>query len=512
MNVVIYARYSSLGQTEQSIEGQLKVCREFAKRNNYIVVGEYIDRAWSGTNDKRPQFQKMIEDSNKKQFQGVIVYQLDRFSRNKYDSAVYKEKLKRNEVRVFSAKENISEDASGVLMESLLEGMAEYFSAELSQKVKRGMDISAEKFQYTGSAVPLGFKIDENKKYQINEEKKWIIEKIFDMYIEGQTIIEIVRYLNERNILNEQNRKFNRNYIQNILSNKKYIGTYVYKGKENPNAIPAIIDIDTFEKAQTKLSKNVKAPARTRATTEYLLTTKLFCGKCKEMMTGTSGTSRSKKRYNYYTCNGIKKNGCTKKNVQKEYIENLVLKHTKEILTEENIDKIAREVVKLASDKEKNHTVEYLEKQLHKLEKERNNLLDSLKVCTLNNVRQTIFQELNNMEKKCEELQQEISIETINTISVTIPQVKFFLTKLKDGDINDKKYQKMLINIFVDKIYLYDDKLIIYFNINESSCEKEVTIDEIECSFFDTTGTPKSCYTNQVYFADGFAILIELKK
>ena len=114
MNVVIYARYSSHSQTEQSIEGQLAVCREYAQRNNYTIVGEYIDRALSGTNDKRPQFQKMIEDSNKKYFEGVLVYQLDRFARNRYDSATYKNKLKKNGVRVFSARENISDDASGV--------------------------------------------------------------------------------------------------------------------------------------------------------------------------------------------------------------------------------------------------------------------------------------------------------------------------------------------------------------------------------------------------------------
>ena len=145
MNVVIYARYSSHNQTEQSIEGQIAVCTEYAQRNHYTIVGEYIDRALTGTNDSRPQFQKMIEDSNKKTFEGVLVYQLDRFARNRYDSATYKNKLKKNGVRVFSAKENISDDASGVLMESVLEGMAEYYSVELSQKVRRGMDINAQK-------------------------------------------------------------------------------------------------------------------------------------------------------------------------------------------------------------------------------------------------------------------------------------------------------------------------------------------------------------------------------
>ena len=163
MNVVIYARFSSHSQTEQSIEGQLKECYAYAQRNDYTVVGEYIDRALSGTTDHRPEFQKMIADSSKKTFQGVLVYQLDRFARNRYDSATYKSKLKKNGVRVLSARENISDDASGVLMEAVLEGMAEYYSVELAQKIKRGMDINAEKCLSTGGNLALGFKTEDKR-------------------------------------------------------------------------------------------------------------------------------------------------------------------------------------------------------------------------------------------------------------------------------------------------------------------------------------------------------------
>ena len=100
MNIVIYARFSSHNQTEQSIEGQLKTCYEYAENNKLVVVGEYIDRAVSGTNDNRPQFQKMINDSTKRHFDAVFVYQLDRFARNRYDSATYKAKLKKNALTV----------------------------------------------------------------------------------------------------------------------------------------------------------------------------------------------------------------------------------------------------------------------------------------------------------------------------------------------------------------------------------------------------------------------------
>ena len=137
MNAVIYARYGSHNQTECSIEEQLKACYEYAKLNDFTVIGEYVDLAIAGTNDNREQFQKMIKDSKRKKFQAVIVYQLDRFARNRYDSSHYKHKLKKNGVRVFSAKENISDDASGILMESVLEGMMEYYSIELGRKAKK---------------------------------------------------------------------------------------------------------------------------------------------------------------------------------------------------------------------------------------------------------------------------------------------------------------------------------------------------------------------------------------
>ena len=138
MKCIIYARYSSDGQREESIEGQLRECKEFAERHNMTIVATYIDRALSARTDDRPEFQRMIRDSVKKQFDVVLVWKLDRFSRNRFDSATYRAILKRNGVKVVSAKENISDGPEGIILEAMLDGMAEYYSAELSVKVKRG--------------------------------------------------------------------------------------------------------------------------------------------------------------------------------------------------------------------------------------------------------------------------------------------------------------------------------------------------------------------------------------
>ena len=321
MNVVIYARFSSHNQTEQSIEGQLKTCYEYAAKNNYTVIGEYIDRAISGTTDNRPDFLRMIEDSSKKTFQGVLVYQLDRFARNRYDSATYKAKLKKNGVRVLSARENITEDASGILVEGLLESMAEYYSAELSQKIRRGMDINAQKCLCTGGGIALGFKVDETKHFIIDEDTAPIVREVFEMYASGKTITEIITMMNARQLRTSRGAEWNKNSLHTMLKNKRYIGIYTYKDMEIPGGVPQIVDDELFYKVQEIMEKKKKAPARARAKEEYLLTTKLFCGHCKEMMTGYSGTSHTAAVHHYYACNNRKKKLCKKKNVRKEFID-----------------------------------------------------------------------------------------------------------------------------------------------------------------------------------------------
>ena len=247
-NVVIYARYSSHGQTEQSIEGQLKVCYEYAERNDFRIVGEYIDRALTGTSDRRPEFQKMMEDSKKNLFQYVLVYQLDRFARNRYDSATYKHKLKKNGVRVLSAKENISANASGILMELVLEGMAEYYSVELAQKVKRGKDISAQKCKCVGGMRLFGLNIDKDLKYVLNKEESIWGKRIYELYANGTPVKHIMDILNENKVKNILGKAWTINPLHRMLGNKRYNGYYIYKDLEIKDGLPKIIDDELFHK------------------------------------------------------------------------------------------------------------------------------------------------------------------------------------------------------------------------------------------------------------------------
>lgn len=497
MNVVIYARYSSHNQTEQSIEGQLSVCHDFANKNNYTIINEYIDRATTGTNDNREQFQKMIEDSSKKQFQGVLVYQLDRFARNRYDSSHYKHKLKQNGVRVFSAKENISEDASGILMESVLEGMAEYYSVELSQKVKRGMQINATKCYYNGGSVPLGLKLVtveevngpmgkkiQKKQFAIDEEKAPIVQKIFEMYSTGSTMADIIRYLNERQLKTSRGNEFNKNSLRKMLLNKKYIGIYSYNNEEVKGGIPSIIEEDLFYTVREKMLKNKEAPQRARAKTNYLLTTKLFCGTCKSMMVGYSGTSKTGKLHCYYGCKGTWQNKCQRKGVKKEYIEDFVVTHAKKILTDEKINEIANIIIEVAKKEKNSIRLKELQKQLRLNEKQKVNLFDSLKVCTMNDVRKSIFEEISKMEQQKKLLEEQIAEEKASSYNVTLPQIKFFLRNLANGNPEDIKYRQMLINVLVYKVVIYEKSITIVFTTQDKYYEEKIpTISEMESSF-----------------------------
>ena len=226
MNLVIYARYSSHSQTEKSIEGQLQTCYEYARANGHVVVAEYIDRAQSGTTDSRVEFQRMIADSDKRAFEAVLVYQLDRFARNRYDSAINKAKLKKNGVRVISAKENITEDASGILIEGVLESMAEYYSAELAQKIRRGLDINAQKFLSNGSNPGLGYLVDDERRFYIDSATAPIVREIFEKYASGETVAAIIKQLNDRKVKTSLGKEFNKNSLHRLLHNKRYIGCF----------------------------------------------------------------------------------------------------------------------------------------------------------------------------------------------------------------------------------------------------------------------------------------------
>lgn len=300
MNAVIYARYSCDRQTEQSIEGQLRECKAFAASEGIHIIGEYIDRAISGTTANRPEFQRMIADSRYKTFQAVIVYKLDRFARNRYDSAMYKSKLKANGVRVLSAKEHITDSPEGIILEGLLEAMNEYYSAELSQKIKRGMRENAIKGKTTGGNVALGYRIGADKQMEIDPAGASLVRRIFTGYDSGMTFTEICDDLNHAGYTTSRGKQFRIDTISRILSNQRYTGTFQCAGEDAH--CPPIIEPALFRSVQERLTESRHKHRHTQSPHEYVLTGKAICGTCGRRLTGRAGTSKTDKRYYYYCC------------------------------------------------------------------------------------------------------------------------------------------------------------------------------------------------------------------
>lgn len=464
-NAVIYARFSSHAQNEQSIEGQLAECRAFAERNNLRIVHEYIDRALTGTTDKRPDFLQMIEDSKRKGFQFVIVYQLDRFARNRYDSATYKAKLKKNGVRVLSAKENITDDASGILIEGVLESMAEYYSAELSQKIKRGISISASKCKYFGGSVPLGYKVDEQKNFVINEEVAPLVKTMFEMLVGGNTYADIIRYLNERGIKTSRGGKWNKSSFHRIFSNRRYLGKYIYHGEEIDGGMPQLIDDELFAEAQKVLAKYAAAPSRGKAKVEYLLSDKLICGHCGNKMTGISSTSKNKTTHHYYKCAGNNKGICKKRTIRKQFIEDEVIaaivgEHG--VLTDEFIDLVAAETYLLIQAEQNDTEIKRLENRVAENQKAINNLMQAL---MLGKIADTILSQIEKLESENKELQDTIATEKAMQINYNYADIRKWLLHFHALDYSETKSRKALIDTFIYKVILYDDKMKILFHL-----------------------------------------------
>ena len=469
-NAVIYARYSSNSQTEQSIEGQLRDCYTFAEREGIAVIGTYIDRALTGRSDNRPDFQRMIADAKKRQFQYVIVWKLDRFARNRYDSAVYKHKLKQCGVKVVSATENISDNPEGVILEAVLEASAEYYSLDLAQKVKRGYRESMMKGNFIGGTIPMGYKV-ENKKLVVDEEKAPLIKWVFEQYASGVSKKQIVNQLTARGIYSPKTGKpYGITAFQDALRCKKYIGVMQWSDVVVENACPALIDKATFEIVQARLDANRKAGATKKARVDYVLYGKCFCGHCGVNMIGDAGTSRSGERHHYYSCQARKnKKACDKKSEQKDFLEWYVVEQTLEyVLSPERMSIIADGIVEEYENEFNNERIKDLEKRQAKVERDIKKLFDIMIATDSKAIMQNCESKIKELELQQTDLEIDIAkLKVANTIRYTKTDILAWLKAFTNGDLFDMDFRRRIIDVFINSIYIYDNKVIIYYNIKD---------------------------------------------
>ena len=403
-------------------------------------------------------FQKLIRDSEKRQFEAVVMYTLDRFARNRYDSAIYKAKLKKNGVKVFYAKQPMPDTPEGIILESVLEGYAEYYSENLARNIRRGLKENAlQGIAVGGANLALGYTVGPDRKYVVEPIGAKIVQEIFQMYADGHSASQIIDYCNEKGYKTARGNPFNKNSLKTILRNEKYIGTYKYMDVVIPHGVPAIIEDTLFEKVQAMLKHNSTARAKSKAHEDYLLTSKVFCGHCGSPMIGESGTSKTGKVYYYYKCAARKRSlSCRKAPERKDWLEEVVVRFTvQKVLTDENIARIAKKAMELIEgDSADNSYLMALQGELKGIHIKINNLVSAIEQGIIT---PSTKNRLTELEGEKNEVEGKIAAEEMKKPLLTRERIEYWLTSFKSGDIDDVEYRRRVIDTLVNSIYVYDE-------------------------------------------------------
>src|SRR5665648_66074 len=391
-----YARYSSDNQREESITAQLSAVKEYCQHKGYVLTNVYTDEAKTATTDNRAGFQQMIADSSLSLFDVVIVHKFDRFARNRYDSASYKRKSKVNKVRLESILEQLDDSPESVILESVLEGMAEYYSKNLAREVRKGLQENAKVGIHNGGRAPYGLKVNPiTRKYELDETQYKAVQMYFNGVIAGIPLAEIARRINAEGFRTYTGDKFKITSFDTWAYNRKYKGDYAWdvstkkdaEGKRNghtkkpleeqtiiPGVIPTIIPVELWERVNSLMKDRQRTGGSMTAKETYLLSGKVTCGSCGSNYFGERYNSRGK-HYAYYKCSGK----CGNKGIDKNILEKLVTeKLVVTCFNDHSMKEIADRVKQLYSERKRNinSEIEPIKKEINKLALKINNWLD----------------------------------------------------------------------------------------------------------------------------------------
>jgi site-specific DNA recombinase len=492
---VLYARYSSHNQREESIEAQIRACEEYAKRKNLQIIGQYTDSAKSGTTSDRESFLQMIEDSAKSKFKYLIIHKLDRFSRDKFDAVTFKRRLKMNGVTILSVTENLDNSPESVMLESCLEGMAQYYSLNLSREVMKGMRESAYKCTHLGGIAPLGYDVDPvTRKYILNEEESAIVRTIFEKYASGIGYNQILDYLNGNGFRSKRGRTFGKNSLHDLLKNEKYMGKYIFNkklekdvsGKRNPQlkpenewiiiegGLPAIIDEDTFNRVQPKMSHNKRKAGFFKAKEDYLLSGLLKCGECGSPMYGNSHyDGRHRSRYSAYVCSSSANHrGCHNIRIRKEQIENFVLDELEEKLFSDTTIHSLCAMLSEYNDRQREETEIALDSAQEGLDDVNSKIEKIVRFIMESDLSlETVKDEMKQLELKKRSLEariREISL-TNNTAVLSEGMIVELVNKTKESLTNRNIPEcRQFLNAYIEKVVSHRDRVEIFFKIHVS--------------------------------------------
>lgn len=520
MRAFIYGRFSSHKQQELSIEAQIDICKEYADKHNITVVGEYIDRARSARTENRADFRRLIRDASTGVVDCVLVWRYDRFFRDRAESALYRKQLEAAGVHLISVTEFIPDGSAGVITQGMIETVAEYFSAKLSEDVTRGMNKAAQHCQVTGGA-PLGYRPGPDKRWQIDPVGAEMVKRAFEWYDSGQPMGQLAEQFNAEGHKTAKGNTWTKSSFTTILRNKKYIGVYEYGGTVSiAGGIPRIIEDELFFRVQRKLDANRHRPGAYKAEVPYLLSGKLFCGECGSPMTGTAGTSKSGARHYYYICNNRRAKKCDKKNVRLDLIEAAVLQSALDVLTDENIAYISAEVERRCTeDSGSKALLSSLRAQLSEVEKQLKNIGSAI---AQGIITETTKQLLMDAEADRAALRQQIDRATVQaSLEVKAEAVACWLDGFRHGDRNNPDFRKQVFGALVHSVFVYDDYMKIIFNVDNAvaaivpfSAVQNVGASDfvgaVSGSYLDVSGVPKKNNPNLFSVGDGFGLFVFL--
>lgn len=456
-NAVIYARFSSSSQREESIEDQLRECTKFAQREGYNIISNYCDYAISGRTDERPEFLRMIDDAGKKLFNYIIVYRLDRFARNRVDSVLYKAQLAKQKVQVISATECIPEGSDGLLIVALHEALAQKYSDDLSKIIRRGQEGNAENCKSNG-AYPFGYKVNPiTRLLEIDEEKATLVRRIFEIIADGGTYTEALKYVNAMGY------KRSRNWLYRLLRNERYKGIYIYKNHRVSNGIPRIVSDELFNAAGKTRVRHLNFAGA--GSCKYLLSNKLFCPLCGQKLSGSYGTSKNGIKYRYYICNNKKySHSCTSDYVSADDLEHSVLNMVKSfIFNNEIVTAIVDATINILNvNNPISSNIAALNRKILETDKKISNIVSAIEAGIITDTTKNRLQELEAQKK---DFQTSLLEEKLKAPVLTRDQLHYFFNRFKTGDITNRQFQKYLLDNFVTKCYFDKGKTTVLLSL-----------------------------------------------
>lgn len=465
---IAYYRFSSHSQNEASIDQQRELAHAWADAHGFKIVKEYEDAAISGTTENRPGFQQMLSEVAKIRPRVLIMWKTDRLGRDKYVLAMAKRTIRDAGCEIRLLAENIPTDGpEGVLIEGLMDAMAEYYSRQLSQNIQRGMDYNAQHALYNGHKL-FGYGVDKStKRYIVDPDTAPFVQRMFAEYAGGKAMQTICDELNAQGLRTTRGAKFGVKTMNKMLQNRAYIGEYRHGDIVVEGGMPVLVDEETFEKVQRKFAENKrKGSQRARGMDEndaprYWLTGKVYCGKCGNTLQGVSGTSGTGRTYYYYYCSAQRRKQCTLKKVRKEKLEDAVTMILRSILHDsENLMSLA---VDAAAYYEKNYRdtgyLDGLEAKRREVEKSLANLV---KVIESGLISETVTERLVQLEEQKRALNEAIEAENIRAaLCEDEHTIKAYFEKFLHADFDNPETRDQVLEYFVDKIYLTDDGLVV---------------------------------------------------